>query len=457
MPTNCVIGLGLSQADWSLSLGATLLYLTNLLGITLSCMLVFLITGYASLRHGRKALRRTIIFTSLLLIPLGGSFIRLVRQAELEALVERVLVCTDTFDRVELIRSDINWVKLKKSGEEVMNNLRRQLSNSLIIRFLLLFAFGWAILQLLTYFETVFVIFTFAAILAALLNYPVRWLQRFLPRTVAVVFVFLISLLIVTALAVTIGLAILSQGQQLINSFLEIANSVGFLLEQLEAFLQERNWQLDLDAIAEQIENFALSGISYILGFVGYSLTNFVNLILIAVVALFMLLNGKKVWKFILKIVPEKSRDRFASTIEEKLLGFFRGQLLLMLFLTISTFLVFILLQAPFPLVLSLIIGIIDAVPGVGATLGIGTVFLILLTQNVVLAFKVLVASIILQQIQDNLISPRVMQNSVNINPVVTFFSLLIGARVAGLLGIFLAVPVAGTIVSLLEIDELKG
>lgn len=41
MPPVCVIGLGLSQADWSLSLGATLLYLTNLLGITLSCMLVF--------------------------------------------------------------------------------------------------------------------------------------------------------------------------------------------------------------------------------------------------------------------------------------------------------------------------------------------------------------------------------------------------------------------------------
>ena len=44
MPPICVIGLGLSQADWSLSLGATLLYLTNLLGITLSCMLTFLLT-----------------------------------------------------------------------------------------------------------------------------------------------------------------------------------------------------------------------------------------------------------------------------------------------------------------------------------------------------------------------------------------------------------------------------
>ena len=144
-----------------------------------------------------------------------------------------------------------------------------------------------------------------------------------------------------------------------------------------------------------------------------------------------------------------------------------------MLFLSTSNFLVFILLQVPFPLVLSLIIGIIDAILGIWATLGIGTVFFILLTQNVLLAFKVLVASIILQQIQDNLSSPRVMQNSVNVlppchvaprcvdfvnvNPIVTFFALLFGARIAGLLGIFLIVTIAGLLVSLLEIDELKG
>lgn len=338
-----------------------------------------------------------------------------------------------------------------------MNNLRRRLSNSFIVRSLLLFAFGWAILQLLNYFETVIVIFTFAAILAALLNYPVRWLQRFLPRTVAVILVFLVSLLIIIALVVTLGLAILSQGQQLINRFLEIANSVGSLVEQLEASLQTRNLQLEGDAIAERIRNFALSGISYIISLLGASLTNFINIIFIAVVTLFMLLNGKNLWRFVLKLVPARSRERFANTVEEKLLGFFRGQLILMLFLSTSNFLVFILLQVPFPLVLSLIIGVIDAIPGIGATLGIGTVFFILLTQDVMLAFKVLVASIILQQIQDNLISPRVMQNSVNVNPIVTFFALLVGARITGLLGIFLAVPIAGLLVSLLEIDELKG
>lgn len=338
-----------------------------------------------------------------------------------------------------------------------MNNLRRRLSNSFIFRFLLLFIFGWALLQLFVYFETVIVIFTFAAILAALLNYPVRWLQRFLPRTLAVILVCLVSLLIIAALAITLGLAILSQGQQLIERFFEIANSINSLVAQIEAFLQTRNLQLDLDAIAERIRNFTLSGINYLISFLGASLANFINVIFIAVVTLFMLLNGRNVWRFVLKIVPERSRKRFADTVEQKLVGFFQGQLLLMLFLSISTFLVFVLLQVPFPLVLSLIIGVIDAVPGIGATLGIGSVFLFLLTQNVLLAFKVLVISIILQQIQDNLISPRVMQNSVDVNPVVTFFALLVGARIAGLLGIFLAVPIAGLVVSLLEIDELKG
>lgn len=338
-----------------------------------------------------------------------------------------------------------------------MNNLRRQLSNSLVIRFLLLFTFGWAILQVLNYFETVIVIFTFAATLAALLNYPVNWLQRFLPRTVAVILVFFVSLLIIIALVGILGLGILSQGQQLINRFFEISVSVTSLLEQLQAFLQTRDLEVNLNAVAGLIRNFTTSSINYLVGLLGTFFTNFINFIFIAVVTLFMLLNGKNVWQFILKVVPERSRQKFADTIEAKLLGFFRGQLILMIFLTTFSFLIFILLEVPFPLILSITIGVLDAVPGIGATLGIGTVFLILLTQDILLAFKVLAISIILQQIQDNLISPRVMQDAVNINPVVTFFALLVGAKIAGLLGIFLAVPIAGSVVSLLEIDELKG
>ncbi len=111
MPPICVIGLGLSQANWSLSLGATLLYLTNLLGITLSCMLTFLLAGYTPLHRARKALSWTLVFTTILLIPLGVSFVELTRQAQLEASLKKALLNrTITFQRVDLIKSDTNWL-----------------------------------------------------------------------------------------------------------------------------------------------------------------------------------------------------------------------------------------------------------------------------------------------------------------------------------------------------------
>ncbi|MEP0858732.1 DUF389 domain-containing protein [Trichocoleus sp. DQ-U1] len=111
MPPVCVIGLGLAQANWSLSLGAALLYMTNLLGITLACMLTFLLSGYTPLAKARKALSWTLALTAILLIPLGISFVELLRQARLEASLKQALLKnTITFQRVELVKTESNWL-----------------------------------------------------------------------------------------------------------------------------------------------------------------------------------------------------------------------------------------------------------------------------------------------------------------------------------------------------------
>jgi uncharacterized hydrophobic protein (TIGR00271 family) len=111
MPPVCVIGLGLSQANWSLSQGATLLYLTNLLGITLACMLTFFIVGYSPLNKARTPLIWTLTLTGALLIPLSVSFGQLVRQARLETSLRKVLLNrTVTFQRLSFLKSDTNWL-----------------------------------------------------------------------------------------------------------------------------------------------------------------------------------------------------------------------------------------------------------------------------------------------------------------------------------------------------------
>lgn len=111
MPPVCVIGLGLSAQEWQLSQGATLLYVTNLLGISLSCMVTFWLKGYTPLAKARRALRFALLFTAALLIPLSLSFTKLVRQSRLEYGVRRVLLRqTLTFQRVELVQDSTNWL-----------------------------------------------------------------------------------------------------------------------------------------------------------------------------------------------------------------------------------------------------------------------------------------------------------------------------------------------------------
>ncbi|MGF1498026.1 MAG: DUF389 domain-containing protein [Elainellaceae cyanobacterium] len=110
MPPICVVGLGLAQANWALSQGAALLYITNLLGITLACMIAFLATGYTPLMRARRGLGLAAGFTSLLLLPLGISFFNLVQQTRLEVSIRAALVnSTNTFQRLQLVSSRINW------------------------------------------------------------------------------------------------------------------------------------------------------------------------------------------------------------------------------------------------------------------------------------------------------------------------------------------------------------
>ncbi|MEQ8998838.1 MAG: TIGR00341 family protein [Coleofasciculus sp. B1-GNL1-01] len=109
MPPLCVVGLSLSQGIWSFSLGAFLLYVTNLLGITLACMLVFIVAGYTKVNH---ALSWTFGFTALLFLPLGVSFWELARQARLQATINNTLVrrtITIGQPEVQLVRTKVNW------------------------------------------------------------------------------------------------------------------------------------------------------------------------------------------------------------------------------------------------------------------------------------------------------------------------------------------------------------
>ena len=331
------------------------------------------------------------------------------------------------------------------------------LSTSALVKYLLLFACSWAVIEVLEYFEVVVVVFTCSTILAFLLSHPVRWLRRFVPHNVAAIAVFIVAMALIGSAAITIGLVVVSQGQPLIDNLADFLTSLTPRMEALEQSLQRWDVQIDLQTIGTQLRDQTVGLLGTGLGLLQTLLSNFLHGILIAVVTFFMLLDGDRLWNWILNRVPAANRQRVNETIQKSLLGFFWGRLLLSIFFGISTLLVFIVLNVPYALTLSVVAGLFDLIPGIGATLGVGLITLFLFSQSIGLAIQSALVCILLQQVEENLLMPRIMQDSLNVNPVVMFFALIVGARIAGILGIFLAIPIASTIISLLEIDEMKG
>lgn len=313
----------------------------------------------------------------------------------------------------------------------------QNLNNSKLLRFLLLFACGWAIVLLITYFYNVIAIFTAAAIFAALLNYPVQWLTRYIPRggAIAIVFLSTVSLLILVVTA--LGLEFITQGQGLVERITEAIKNQNLLP------VKDYIANIDIGRIIATLQSGLVSG----LGIVQNIFSSVFTIVFLVVISLYMLIDGRKLWLAFLKLIPAGSRDRFATTFQHTFLGFLRGQLLLMLFLSIMSFVAFSLLGVNYALFLAIIVGVLDAIPGIGATLGVLVItLLIFASQGWMMALKAIIASVILQQIQDNFVNPKVMGDTLELSPVLLFLALFIGERVAGLLGVFLSIPIAGMI-----------
>jgi len=221
-------------------------------------------------------------------------------------------------------------------NESSVKHFWKRLNNARLVRYVLLFALGWAIAQFLAYFETVMVTFIFAGIIAFLLNYPVHWVSRFLPRGIAAILVFLLSLLLVAGAIGTLGFAILSQAQELLEQAPQILNEFISSLDWLQNQLKEWNFQVDFGTLEEPLREQALAGVG--MGFATWQgwLANFIDFIIIAVVAFFMFLDGKRIWNFVLKAFPEHFRPRITEAIQHNFIGFVWGRLLLSAFFGVS-------------------------------------------------------------------------------------------------------------------------
>jgi predicted PurR-regulated permease PerM len=314
----------------------------------------------------------------------------------------------------------------------------------------------WILSQVFLYFHQLITVLIIAAILAFLLNYPVRILERFYRnRTHAVTVVLLLTLALFAILGITLVPIVINQTSELLNNIPAWLKASNENLVRLDTWTKARRLPLDLEVLSRSINARIESQVqvlaTQVVGLALGTLSGLLDTILVIVLAFYMLLYGKKLWEGIVNLLPPQIGLPFSESLRINFQNFFISQILLGLFMVATLIPIFLIMEVPFALLFALLIGIGELIPFIGATLGIGLVTLLVMLNNFWLAIRVAIAAIVMQQIKDNILAPRLMGEFIGLNPILIFVALLVGFKVAGVLGVIIAVPLAGTIKGTLD------
>jgi predicted PurR-regulated permease PerM len=138
----------------------------------------------------------------------------------------------------------------------------------------------------------------------------------------------------------------------------------------------------------------------------------------------------------------EEIKD-FLHEVDNQLGNWIRGEMILMTIIGLMTFIGLIILKIPYALPLAIIAGLLEIIPSMGPILSaVPAVIVAFLGFGWPMALAVTVLYIVIQQFEGNLIVPKVMKTNVNINPLVSILGILIGAKLFGVIGALLAVPI---------------
>jgi predicted PurR-regulated permease PerM len=306
---------------------------------------------------------------------------------------------------------------------------------------------GWAISIFFNYFHSLIVILVGASVLAFLLNYPVSWMEHHGARREQVaILVFLLALSILLALGVTLFPLALTQAQQLVARLPELIDSGRSQLMILNEKAETFGLPINLDALVVQINDRVKAELQAIAGQVlnlaVVTFTSLLDFLLTMVLTFYLLQHGSELWESLVEWLPAKFRDPFSQTVRLSFQNFFITQLILSTCMASAMIPAFLWLKVPFGLLFGLTIGIMALVP-FGGSVGIALTTLLVALQDFSMGVRVLIAAVIIQQILENLIAPRILGSFTGLNPVWILISVLTGARIGGLLGVIVAVPTA--------------
>ena len=331
---------------------------------------------------------------------------------------------------------------------------RRVVWATLVLVFVIL-SFG----LLYRFAQVVFILFI-AVLMGTVIRPAVTWFhQRGLPRTAGIIFIYLLLLALVIGFVLLLFPLIVEQSATIsaaVPGYYQglrewMANYPNQLILRLGEFLPAT--QPGFEPV-QQTGPQMLASAGQAMGYVALVSKGIFIVIVILVLAFYWTLDGQRIVQSMLLLLPESKRESIGELIlaMETKIGFYLvGQGVLCLAIGIMALIAYLLIGLPNALVLALIAGVLEAVPMIGPLLGAIPAAVIALSIAPSKLVWVIVASLIIQQLENSLLVPRVMRKAVGVNPFVSLLAIFAFSSLFGIAGALMAIPMAAIIQLLLD------
>ena len=325
---------------------------------------------------------------------------------------------------------------------------------------MVLVAVGLSFWLLYRFNQAIFILFV-AIIMGTVIRPLVLWLaRRGLPPKAGVISVYLLLLAMLTGFVLllfpliaeqsaTITAAVPDYSQSLHAWMLDHPNQ---LLESLSAILPAT--LLPLPDTGPQTGQEILDSAGQVLSYAATAAQVVFTAAVILLLAAYWTIDGPRNIRSLLLLAPKDQREGISeliSAMETKVGAYIAGQGILMLVVGIMALAAYSLIGLPYVLVLAVVAGVMEAVPLIGPLLGAIPAALVALSLGPDKLIWVIIATVVIQQLENSILVPRIMRKAVGVNPFVTLLALFALGSLLGVAGALMAIPIAAIIQILLN------
>jgi putative heme transporter len=310
-------------------------------------------------------------------------------------------------------------------------------------------------------------IFIVAALVALLLNPFVAMLQRaHFPRGLAVLCVYVALIAVLGAIGALLANPIGDQASRFSRAVPGVVDDANAQLAELQKWLDDKGIDVEVarqgETALETLGARVTAGSGELVAFTRQALTTIIEgsiaLIVTIVLSVYMLLYGQRIGAVVRSIVPPGDgtrEDDYPTRVQQAVFGYVRGQVLFSLIMGTSAGVALWIMGTlgifpegkTYAIVFGAFYGFAELIPYVGPAIGAAPPVLIaLFSENPLDALWLTIMFVALQQIEGHIVAPTVFSQALRINPLLVIFALLMGGRLYGIAGAFLALPLAAVV-----------